>query len=706
MIKRHNNKNSVLINFKIIFTFLVAIIIFQNTYSQNDRNDIILEDLVEDIASNSDVDVDYSTIYDDLQFYLDNPLNLNDATKDDLNKLHFLDQIQINSILNYRKDYGNFQTKYELQLLAGFDKDDIEILLPFISIAPGQQKVDFNFGNALRYGNHQIFMRTQTYVQPQKGYNMDSILLEDPDKSHYIGNSYRYYMRYKFQYRDKIQWGFTAEKDPGEQFFTGAQKYGFDYYSAHVQLSNMGRFEKVVVGDYQAQFGQGLALWTGLGFGKSSMVLNIKKKPRGLRKYSSTDENQFLRGGGVTTKFGNFTVTAFGSYHKIDANISVIDSIDDFQVAEISSLQITGLHRTPSEVIDKHAIGQTIFGGNVSYSGNWLKTGLTFVNYQFSADLNKTPKPYQMYQFLGNENFNIGWDYEFEIKKMYFFGESAISQNGGLATVNGVIVPLEHRVSLVALYRNYSRDYQAYFSGSFAEGSQINNEKGIYFGLEVYPYPKFKISSYIDSYTFPWLKYRINAANSNGLEYLTQIDYNPSRSVSMYTRFKKEIKPQNISSEADATILYPLDVSKWAFRYHISFQLSRNWTLRNRIEFSGYEKENELQTGFMAYQDINYSASNIPLKLNFRYAVFDAPYDARIYAYENDILYAFSVPGYFYKGFRTYLTAKYDISQSLTIWLRYSQSTYTDRNVLSEGGLDEIEGNVKSEVKAQIRYKF
>jgi len=694
--------------FKILL--IVSLFMLQNNFifGQNDRGDIVLEDLVEDIASNSDNALDYSTIYDDLQYYMEYPLNLNNATEPQLNKLHFLDQIQINSILDYRTKYGDFQTIYELQLLIGFDKDDIKTLLPFVFIAPSQQGIDLNLGSALKYGRHQVFLRTQAYVQPQKGYNIpDSILLENPDKAHYPGNPFRYYMRYKFQYRDKIQWGFTAEKDPGEQFFTGAQKYGFDYYSAHVQLDNIGRFQRIVVGDYQAQFGQGLALWTGMGFGKSSMVLNIKKKPRGLRKYSSTDENQFLRGAGVMTKFGDFTITAFGSYHKIDANISLIDSIDDFQISEISSLQITGLHRTPSEVFDKHSIGQTIFGGNVSYSNAFVKTGITFVNYAFSADLNKDPKPYQMYQFLGSSNFNIGWDYEFQVKKLHFFGESAMSKNGGLATVNGLIVPLEHRVSLVALYRNYSRTYQAYFSGAFAEGADINNEKGIYFGLEVYPYPKFKISSYIDSYTFPWLKYRINSINATGLEFLTQIDYNPSRNVSMYTRFKKEIKPQNISSTfEDVTILYPVDIDKWSFRYHISFQLSRNWTLRNRIQFSGYEKDGEIIRGFMAYQDINYSASSIPLKLNFRYAVFDAPYEARMYAYENDILYAFSVPAYFYKGFRTYLTAKYDISSKLTIWLRYAQFTYTDRDVISEGGLTEIDGNIKSEVKAQIRYKF
>ncbi len=691
----------------IILLFVFVFLIHSVSFSQNDKKDIVLEDLVEEISANSDVEIDYSTIFDDLQFYLDNPLNLNTATIEDLNKLHFLNEIQINSIINYRNKYQGFKTIFEIQLIDGFEKEDIERLLPFVTIKDIPVDNKINLSKALKYGRNEVFVRTQTYVQPQKGYNIpDSLILEDPDKSRYLGNSFRYYLKYKFQYRDQIQWGFTAEKDPGEQFFAGAQKQGFDFYSAHLQINNIGNFEKIVIGDFQAQFGQGLALWTGLGFGKSSFVLNVKKKARGIRKFSSTDENLFMRGAGATYKLGDFKLTAFGSYHNIDANIAVTDFIDETDIREISSIQITGLHRTPSEIADKHSISEIIFGGNLSYSNKFIKTGLTFVNYGFSAELNKDLSPYQYFDFQGTSNFNIGWDYEFQIKKFYFFGESGISKNGGLATVNGVIVPLEHRVSMVALYRNYSPTYQAYFSGAFAEGSQMSNEKGLYLGLEIYPYPKFKISSYIDSYTFPWLKYRINTAMANGIEYFAQLDYNPSRNVSMYVRFKRELKPENISSETAEAIIYPVDVDRWSARYHISFQISPQLTLRNRIEFTGYQKDETVENGFLAYQDINYNSQKLPLNISFRYAIFDAPYDARMYAYESDVLYAFSVPGYFYKGYRTYLTVKYDISKSLTVWLRYAQTTYSDRNVISEGSLDEIDGNTKSEVKIQLRYKF
>ncbi len=690
---------------KLVFIAMLLSFSTQVVYSQNDKAEQVVESLIEEIATNSDQEQDYSTIYEDLHYFIENPLNLNEATVEQLNRLHFLDNLQTEEIIKYRKRHGNFKTIYELQLLESFDRESIKKLLPFVAVKTIKTDNSLNLNKVFKYGRNQIFTRTQFYLQPIKGYNIpDSVIEKNPDKSRYLGNSMKYYVKYKFQYRDRVQWGITAEKDAGEQFFTGAQKYGFDFYSAHIQLNNISKFKTIVIGDYQAQFGQGLALWTGMTMGKSSYVLNIKKKARGLRKYSSTDENLFMRGVGTTLQFGDFRVSAFGSYHKIDGNISLKDSLNPNNIIEISSFQITGFHRTPNEIADRKSIGQTIFGGNISYAGKWFKTGLTYVNYSFSAELNKTIKPYQLYEFQGTHNSNLGWNYEFQYKKFQIFGETAVSQNKGLATINGIIVPLAHQVSLVGLYRNYSPKYQAYFSGAFGEGGNNFNEKGLYMGLVVYPYRNFKISTYFDTYTFPWLRYRLNEPLANGVDYLAQIDYNPSRNVSMYFKYKRELKPENTS--LNNFIKYPIVNDRWSARYHISFQINKNLTLKNRIEITGFEKETEKLNGFLAYQDIKYVAHKIPLTLNFRYAVFDAPYDARIYAYENDVLYAFSVPGYFFKGFRIYLVAKYDITPKLTAWAKYSQFSYTNKDVLSKGSLNEVNGNTKSEIKLQLRYKF
>ncbi len=691
---------------KIKFSILTIIFLLSalTLYSQERGNETI-EDLIEEIAANSDEELDYTTLYEDLTFFQNNPLNLNEATREDFERLHFMNDLQINSILEYKEKYGQILTIYELQLIPGFEDADIFRLLPFVSVNEVEEFQKLNIKRMAKYGSHQVFLRNQFIVQEQKGYNIsDSVIAENPDKNRYLGNRMKYYVKYKYHYKDRVHWGVTMEKDPGEQFFQGTQKQGFDYYSGHIQLNDMGKFKRTIVGDYQLQFGQGLVLWTGMGFGKSSMTMNVKKKPQGIKKYGSTNENQFMRGAATIVSLGKFDIAGFYSYKKIDANISSLDTIEDADVREVSSLQITGLHSTPNEVADKHAINEMLYGGNVTYKGDHFKMGLTFVNYFFSADLNKNVKPYSQFDFQGNTGFNVGLNYNYIYKNINIFGEAATNNDLGIAVMNGALFPLAPQMHLSVIQRYYQKNYHAYYGGSFAEGSKPINEQGVYFGTEIYPIKHWKIAAYFDAYSFPWLKFRSNSP-TNGFDYLVQADYSASRYLSMYWKIKREIKPENISS-SDIAIIYPQELDKLSFRYHVKFSVSRTITLANRMEISRYKKGEITEKGYMIYQDFRYKPQNLPLTLNFRYAMFDAPYNARFYAYESDILYAFSIPGYFYKGTRTYLTLKYDINKSISVWARYSQFSYADKDVLGEGSLNEIIGNNKSEVKLQMRIKL
>lgn len=697
---------------KKITLFLIIAFFIQTINSQEYTKDKIIEDIVEEIATNSDnEDVDITEIQEDLEYFFDNPLNLNTATLAQLNSLHFLSDLQIKSLLEIRKKYGLFQTIYELQLIEGFDIETIQKLMPFVVVEPDKSSIDLD-PKMLKYGRHQVFARWQRYIEPRKGYNIpDSVIEQNPDKSRYLGDPNKYYVKYLYKYKNKIHWGLTAEKDPGEQFFAGAQKNGFDFYSAHFQLNNIKFVKKIIIGDFQAQFGEGLAMWSGMSFGKSSMVLNIKKKPRGLRYYSSSDENFFLRG--IATTIGitnNIEMSVFASSHKIDAGLeSIADSIQNIDETslDISSLLNTGYHRTPTEIKNKHTINQSVLGGNISLHSEHFKGGVNFVDYFLSNNLNTIKQPYQIFVPQDKNYWNASVNYQFEIKKMYFFGETAINPSGNIATVNSVSIPLDHRLNFVALYRYYSPKYYAFFSAPFAEGSSASNEKGLYIGTEMSPLAKFKISAYADFFTFSWLRYRLNSIYSNGAEYFVQIDFKPSRKMSMYVRYKRETKPENISSSiTDEPILYTQSRVTQNFRYYFAMQINRNFNIKTRFDFSFYQKGDSIEEGFMIYQDLNYKFSKIPLTVNFRYALFDAPYNARMYAYENDVLYAFSVPGYFYKGFRTYLVVKYDLTKKITIWAKIARTEYSDRNIISQGSLDEIQANHKTEVKLQIRYKF
>lgn len=681
----------------IIFIVLLLLCCTKLFAQKNPISSQILEDLIENLASNLDEDIDYTSLYDDLNFYLNEPLNLNTATIEDLEKFQILNDFQIKSLLDYIHKNGKMLSIYELQLVYGFSEQDIANILPFITVKDISSNEPFNLKNAMKYGNNQFFLRSQKVLEEQVGYSSisDSAFLANPN-SRYLGNSYKIYAKYKYSYKNKISAGFTAEKDPGEEFFSGSNKSGFDYYSAHLQINDIGIVKTLSLGDFQAKFGQGLVLGSNMGGGKNSNVLNNRKKDQGLKKYSSTNENVFMRGVGTTIALKNLEISVLYSQKNIDANI--IDS------SNISSFQNSGYHSIPSEIIDEDAIGEQIVGGNISFNQKNFKVGLTALNYQYSANLKKSINPESQFDFRGNQNSNLSFDYLFKFLDFNFFGEEAISESGGKAFFNGMLINLAPQISLSALHRYYDKNYQSNYGNAFAESSGNSNESGLYFGIEVHPIKHWKISGYFDNYKFQWIKSGIDAPSS-GYDWFLQADYNPLRTLSMYLKFKNEEKQVNQSSASGIDKL--VSQRNLKIRFHLNSLVNDQLSLKSRVETISFSEGIENKDyGYLVYQDIFYSLKKAPLSINMRFAIFDTDsYDSRIYAYENDILYAFSIPAYYSKGTRTYLNLKYSIGNFMDIWLRYSQTYYSNLNVISSG-LTQIKGNTKSEIKAQVRIRF
>lgn len=686
----------------ILLISLFLILSISSNAQQESFTNYTIQELIENIALNTDDELDYTSLYDDLYFFLNNPINLNSTSQEELEQLHVLNDFQIRSLIDYIEKNGNMLSVYELQMVYGFSMEDIRMILPFITISTYQDDQNIKLRYALKYGTNQIFLRGQKILEKQLGYHSisDSALLVSPN-ARYLGSPYKAFAKYKYNYKNKIYLGLTAEKDPGEEFFAGNNKNGFDYYSAHLQINDVSFLKTLTLGDFQAKFGQGLLLWPDMALGKTPYVLNVRKQSQGLRKYSSTNENSFMRGAGVTIALKNFEVSAFYSKKQIDANIR--DSMNNV-IVSVSSYQETGYHRTPGEVIDKDAIEEQVIGGNISYNNSWFKIGLTGLTYRYDATLIKDFTPENQFDFRGDQNSNLSIDYHFGFKNFGFFGEEAISENGGKAFLNGMLVKLAPQISFSAMHRHYQKNFQSIYGNAFGESSGNSNESGLYFGIELHPIKNWKVTAYYDHYEFDWLKYGVDAP-SNGHDWFVQADYNPGKNLSTYLRIKNEEKlvTQNILSNIDDLVSQSL----LKIRFHISSKINDQLSIKNRIETSSFSEENqESSYGYLIYQDIFYIFKKIPLSLNMRYAIFDTDsYDSRIYAYESDILYAFSIPAYYSKGTRTYFNLKYTLLDFMDIWLRYSQTYYSEIDIISSG-LNQINGNTKSEVKVQIRIKF
>jgi hypothetical protein len=689
-------------NILLIITNLFISITFQAQRFSGDTHES-LEDLTEEIFSATDMEIDYTTLFEELHYYYENPLNLNTASYDQLKKLQVLNDFQIQSLLDYIKENGEIVSIYELEYVYGFSQKEIRFIIPFITVQPVSKEKTVMLNDIGKYGQHEVILRTQRILEKQDGYLpvSDSILKVNPDAGRYLGDPNKIYARYKYHLHNRIFAGMTMEKDAGEELYKGSNRYNFDFCSAYLQLNNFGIFKNIHIGDYHLQFGQGLTLWSGLALGKSAYVTNIKKRGEGIKRYSSTDENIFFRGAACTVSIRDLEFTLFYSQKKRDANI--VDTIQP-GLYEFSSFQNTGYHRTPAENYDEKAISETAYGANLGLKKKYWSIGTTLIHNKFGGELHQSERAYNQFDFAGSEISNFGIDYQASINKINLFGETTIGNNA-LGMIHGMMINLSSLISFSAFYRMYQKDFYTHYGNALSENLYNSNENGFYIGTETRPFKCWKISAYADLYKFPWLKYNVSAP-STGADYFIQMDYSPDNNFEAYLRIKSEKEFENNTSE-DTLIAKPEEINKLRVRLHFAYSLSNNLQLRNRIELNKVGLKNGTpDKGYLLYQDIVYDFQRLPATIYFRYALFDTDtYYSRIYSYENDLLYSYSIPPLYYRGMRTYIMLKYSVSRGIDLWLKYSNTTYTDRDFISSG-LSRINGNTRSEIKFQLRLKF
>lgn len=686
------------------YIILLFVLFFQFSLKAQDKNEIIqsrIEFISEQLESES---IDLTDVIAQLSYYYDNPLNLNSADKNDLQSMSLLTDVQVNDLLLHREIFGKFVSIYELQSLTYWDLETIRLVLPFVKVDDKLEQLHVSLKEMIKYGKFEAFLRFQTTQEQKEGYVdvPDSIL--NNSNSYYHGNPHRYYTRLRFSYRTNFSVGVTAEKDPGEEFFKGSQQNGFDFYSAHAFYKGGKYLKSVALGDYQIQIGQGLNLWSGYAFNKSADVSNIKKSANPLKPYTSVDETRFMRGAAFELGFKKWSLTTFGSYKYIDGSI-ITDSLIEEQEF-VSSINLTGFHRTNSEIARKNTLTEIIAGSNLRYNTRNLTFGFAAVYQGYNQAFNKDTLPYNQFDFRGKSTIGISGDYSYVLRNFNFFGELAYSTHSeSLGVLQGVLIALDQRASLALLYRNYQRGYSTFYNAGFSEGSKTQNESGFYTGLRLALSKTFTLNSYVDMFKFPWMKYQVDAPTT-GHEIMSQLSYKPSRSFEIYGRFRHQQREKNART-SDGTVTALEKVDQRNYRLNMSYKVSESITLKSRVEFVTINRPSSSpESGFILTQDLLFNPKNLPFDISLRYALFDTDsYDTRIYTYENNALYVFSVPSYYYQGSRAYILVRYTFFRKADLWVRYGRNVYANTTSLGSGA-EEVLGNTKSDITVQLRIKL
>lgn len=691
--------------------FLLATwLISSNLLGQQTEPD--LQEFAENLFQIQDEDVSYEDLYESLLQYYTNRLNLNRASPEELSALYILSPLQISEFLHYRDMNGELLSVYELQAIPAFNLEIIRKLRPFVTVKENQIPPKSLLKRIWSEDNNYLLLRYSQRIEISKGYmdaaqdttfrpNSGSIdtLVSYPNR--YLGTPAKLYGRFRVSRRNEFSLGLTFEKDAGEDFSGDGLVPGFDYLSYHLQLENTWGFDKMIIGDFQMQSGQGLVFGAGFSPGKGAETITTVRRPTlGLRPYTSVLETGYFRGAGISKTVGNFSGTLLFSNLRQDGRILSDTTLSTF-ASYINSIQASGLHRTPSERAAKNEITEQNLGATVQYRpSRRISFGWTGLYTNFSEAIQRRPSAYNYFDFSGHTNFVQSLYGNYTWQNVTLFGELARSTGGGLARVAGLIITLSSEINFSFLTRSYDRNFHSFYASAFSEGSRTINEIGAYWGLEYQLTRKHRVNLYYDNFRFPWLRFKTESP-SIGHEWLIRYTFQPSRNTTLFATLKNQTR--GVSAE-DQNLNVLIKQVRYNYNINISYKITNNLAIKTRIQGSKQIQGSEHSQGFAVTQDLQWKRS--PLQFYTSLGLFETDnFDNAQYLYERDVLYAFSIPAYNGKGIRSYMMVRFDPLHAITLWVRYSRFYYPNAQNIGSG-LEEIAGNTRSEIKIMARIRF
>jgi hypothetical protein len=347
----------------------------------------------------------------------------------------------------------------------------------------------------------------------------------------------------------------------------------------------------------------------------------------------------------------------------------------------------------------------TVLEKNIASAFNYkyknFEAGALIHYTDFNIPLHPTPSLYNQFYFKGSNHTNAGFFLNYHWNNFAFFSEVGHSIGGGTGTIMGIVGSITPALDISWLARKFDRNFISLYSNALAENTTPQNETAMYWGWKYVFSKKYSFSGYVDLFRFPWLRYR-NYSPSEGSEWLLRFNYKPSKSILLFLQAREETKVRNSSTDNNLYLTQP--GTKRNYWINIDYKVASYLTFKTRVQFSTYTLGQSASNGIMVLQDATWSSGKF--SISGRYALFDTDdYDNRIYVYEKDVWMAFSFPAYYGVGVRNYLLIQYSLSKNADLWLRWSQVRFTDRDMIGSGS-EAIEGNVRNDVKVQIRIRL
>lgn len=710
------------------------------------------------------------------------PYNINTITQDQLEDFPFLDDEEVSAIALYLYRYKSMMTLLELNSIPQLSMDKIALLRCFLYCGEKEKKDNLNIANILKYGKHELYYGGRVPLYERKGDVTDpygnggsaasggavagggatsggaavgsssavaggssavvgssSAVAGSSTAGGYLGSSYRQQLRYSFNYNNRVRIGLVGANDAGEQFFSGRNAAGFDYYSFYLQakgirLSESLTIENVVLGRYRAGFGMGLVLNNNFSLGKSSMMSSAGRISSGFRPHSGSSDANYLQGAAATFSIkrrkvnqnggikgsevlnggvnNSFDISLFASHRLINATV---------QNDTISTILSSSYHRTVKEMEKKNSASQSSLGADISYSTKHLSVGIAALYSHLNIPLMPDKRQaYRKYYAQGQNFFNASAHYSYITSKLSFRGETAIAPIGqacdgygdgngngnsgfDIAAVHSLSYRPKYGCSLSLLHRYYGQKYTSMYGRSFSESTSLQDEHGIYASIVWRFSNTFSAQYYADYAHFQNPKYQVSSA-SNMVENVLYLTWQKKNwTVTMRGR----VKNRQYDSADKKWLVWKNNAS---LRIQCDYaqnekEPTKGWTAKLLAQYSHYDKDTVQSNGYVAQGSVSVPLCSW-LTVDGSIAYFDTDdYYSAIYAYERGMSYGMNYNQMYGEGVRWSLLLRSRISKKISAALKIGSTKYFDRKKIGSG-MDEILSSAKTDIDFQVRWRF
>lgn len=647
-------------------------------FSADQEWESVLETLLSaDEELSSDAREELLIMYESLH---SEPLNINTATREELRRIPFLTDSQIEDIHAYVYMHDPMKTLGELQLTGSLDYETRRMLRQFVYAGdPPPQKEVLKLDRILQDGHNELILRMDIPLYLRDGFRSHSAQeLERYPNRAYMGSRLSHSVRYSFNWHNRIRAGLCADKDAGEPF-GGKNVKGYDFLSPYLFLKDIGAVRELALGNFKAQFGYGLLMGGGFTTGKSMALSDMQRSTQGLRPHSSTQEYGYLRGAGIALGKERLTFTAAAAYTPLDATLKG-DSV-------IGSFKQDGMHRTGLEWSKKGNVRMDTWLANVRYSYRGLRLGGTALYEHLSL-------PYK-----GKDRY---WGASADIslgRRRYALAAEVAVADSRPALICSQTFRLGQGWALTSLFRCYSPGYYAFHSSAVAEGS-VQNETGLLTGFS-YSGRALKISGYADLFMHPEPRYGASEP-SNGMELRMETEWNAGRRDVLYAtaRFKSKQKDCKYTGQLEYC---------WTGRYRVRWthRCRSGAQLKTLLQFSRYDFIAEpISDGLALTGSYSRSLLSERMDIDVSASVFHTDsHDSSVSVYESGLRYSYGYMTLSGKGARLALTLRWRTIGGMQFNLKAGSLFYTDRDEISSSQ-QRIEACHKDDISVQLIHKF